>query len=64
MGAALVLTIALLCWHFLVADLSEHISGKFAPEVTSGKVLCHLDRESVTCACVCVRESERWGVGG
>lgn len=45
---------------FLVADLSEHISSKFAPEVTSGEVLCHTDTESAVC--VCVFEQGGWGL--
>ena len=50
-----------LCLHVHVADLSEHISGMFAPEVTSGKIQCHLDTANVLYTvgvCVCVWERE------
>lgn len=46
--------IAALHLHVHVTDLSEHISGMFVPEVTSGKIQCHLDTGNVLCVRVCV----------
>lgn len=49
-----VLTITVLRLHVHDVDLSGHISGMFVPEVTSGKIQCHLDTEDVLYRCVCV----------